>query len=73
MIEQWRIHYCHLQDFRGQRHIPRITHQYEDYLAATLRAYRDDKRAGSDTSMNAAMYQVTDSDIRALAHYLAQQ
>lgn len=64
---------CHLQDFRGQRHIPRITHQPEDYLAATLRAYRDDKRAGADTSMNAAMYQVSDSDIRALAHYLAQQ
>ena len=64
---------CHLKDFRGQRHIPRITNQHEDYLAATLRAYRDDKRAGADTSMNAAMYQVSDSDIRALAHYLAQQ
>lgn len=64
---------CHLKDYRGQRHIPRITHQHESYLAATLQAYRDDKRAGSDTSMNAAMYQVSDSDIRALAHYLAQQ
>jgi len=64
---------CHLKDYRGQRHIPRITHQLEDYLAATLRAYRDDKRAGADTSMNAALYQVTDSDIRALAHYLAHQ
>ena len=64
---------CHLQDYRGQRHIPRIAKQPEDYLAATLRAYRDDKRAGADTSMNAAMYQVTDTDIRALAHYLAYQ
>ncbi|MDP1717313.1 MAG: c-type cytochrome [Burkholderiales bacterium] len=64
---------CHLKDFRGQRHIPRITNQHEDYLAATLRAYRDDKRAGADTSMNAAMYQVSDNDIRALAHYLAHQ
>ncbi len=64
---------CHLADYRGQRHIPRITHQREDYLALTLRAYRDDQRAGADTSMNAAMYQATNSDIRALAHYLAQQ
>ncbi len=64
---------CHLKDYRGQRQVPRITHQHEDYLAATLRAYRDDKRAGADTSMNAAMYQVIDSDIRALAHYLAHQ
>ena len=64
---------CHLADYRGQRHIPRITDQREDYLATTLQAYRDDKRSGADTSMNAAMYNVTDSDIRALAHYLAQQ
>ena len=64
---------CHLADYRGQRHIPRTTHQREDYLALTLQAYRDDKRTGADTSMNAAMYRATDSDIRALAHYLAQQ
>ncbi len=64
---------CHLADYRGQRHIPRITRQREDYLALTLQAYRDDKRTGADTSMNAAMYSVTDGDIRALAHYLAQQ
>ncbi|MGV3626492.1 MAG: c-type cytochrome [Betaproteobacteria bacterium] len=64
---------CHLADYRGQRHIPRITGQREDYLALTLRAYRDDKRTGADTSMNAAMYRATDSDIRDLAHYLAQQ
>ncbi len=64
---------CHLADYRGQRHIPRITGQREDYLALTLKAYRDDQRTGADTSMNAAMYRATDSDIRALAHYLAQQ
>jgi cytochrome c553 len=64
---------CHLKDYSGQKHVPRISGQREDYLAATLVAYRDNKRTGTDTSMNAAMYQVPDSDIRALAHYLAQQ
>lgn len=64
---------CHLADYRGQRHIPRLTGQREDYLAVALQAYRDDKRTGADTSMNAAMYGRTDSDIRALEHYLAQQ
>ncbi len=64
---------CHLADFFGQRHIPRITNQREDYLAATLQAYREDKRVGTDTNMNAAMYGMTDSDIRALAHFLAHQ
>ena len=64
---------CHGGDFRGQQHVPRIAGQREDYLAASLTAYRDGKRTGIDTSMNAAMYGVTDADIRALAHYLAHQ
>lgn len=64
---------CHLGSYRGQRQIPRIANQREDYLAAALKAYRDNKRTGIDTSMNAAMYQVPDGDIQALAHYLAHQ
>jgi cytochrome c553 len=64
---------CHLRDFRGQRQIPRISNQREDYLVTTLQAYRDNKRTGADTNMNGLMYKVTDGDIRALAHYLAHQ
>jgi cytochrome c553 len=64
---------CHLPDYRGQKHVPRLSNQREDYLTATLKAYRDNKRTGTDTSMNGVMYQVTDSEIRALAHYLAHQ
>jgi cytochrome c553 len=62
---------CHFGNFEGQRQIPRIATQREDYLVASLKAYRDNKRTGIDTSMNAAMYQVSDADIAALAHYLA--
>jgi len=64
---------CHLPDYRGQRHVPRLSNQREDYLTVALRDYRDNKRTGTDTSMNGVMYQVTDSEIRALAHYLAHQ
>jgi len=64
---------CHLGDYSGQKQVPRIANQREDYLAATLRAYRDNKRTGPDTSMNAAMYKVSDADIEALAHFLAHQ
>jgi cytochrome c553 len=64
---------CHMPGFEGQRQMPRITNQREDYLAETLKAYRDNKRSGSDTSMNAVMYQVSDSDIAALAHFLAHR
>jgi cytochrome c553 len=64
---------CHLANYRGQKHVPRIAGQREDYLVTALKAYRDNKRTGTDTSMNAAMYRVTDAEIEALAHYLAQQ
>lgn len=64
---------CHMGTYRGQRQVPRISGQREDYLVSTLKAYRDNQRTGSDTSMNAVMYKVPDSDIQALAHYLANQ
>lgn len=64
---------CHMKDYVGQRQIPRITNQREDYLIATLKAYRDDRRSGSDTSMNGVMYKAADADIAALAHYLSHQ
>ena len=62
---------CHMSDFRGQHQVPRIVNQREDYLALAMKAYRDNKRSGSDTSMNGVLYQVPDSDIQALAHFLA--
>ena len=62
---------CHLGDYSGQRQVPRIAGQREDYLASTMKDYRDNKRVGTDTSMNGLLYQVSDGDIEALAHYLA--
>lgn len=62
---------CHLGDYSGQKQVPRIANQREDYLAAALKAYRDNRRAGPDTSMNSAMHKVADADIAALAHFLA--
>lgn len=64
---------CHVTGYVGQRQVPRLTNQREDYLVSALKAYRDNKRSGTDTSMNAVMYQVTDGDIALLAHYLAHQ
>lgn len=64
---------CHLPDFRGQKQVPRVASQREDYLAATMKAYRDNKRTGADTSMNGILYKVPDADIEALAHFLAHQ
>lgn len=64
---------CHGNEYRGQANIPRIAAQREDFLARTLREYRDNIRVGADTQMNGAMLGVDDAAIAALAHYLAQQ
>jgi cytochrome c553 len=63
---------CHLPDFRGRAQIPRLAGQREDYLTESMLAYRDNRRAGGDTIMAAALYGVPDADIRALAHYLSR-
>ncbi len=63
---------CHLPDYSGRNQIPRLSGQREEYLADTLKAYRDNLRVGTDTQMNAVMHGVADADIAALAHYLAQ-
>jgi cytochrome c553 len=64
---------CHLPSYAGRANIPRIAGQREDFLAHTLREYRDNIRVGADTQMNGAMHGVTDAQIAALAHYLAQR
>lgn len=62
---------CHLPDFRGRNQVPRLTGQREDFLAETLKAYRDGRRAGVDTQMNGAVVGLGDAEMAALAHYLA--
>jgi cytochrome c553 len=64
---------CHLSDFSGQNQVPRLAGQREEYLEAEMRAYRDATRKGGDTIMAAALYGVSDADIKALAHFLARK
>ncbi|MGH6610581.1 MAG: c-type cytochrome [Burkholderiaceae bacterium] len=70
--KELRCGVCHLSDFKGQRQIPRLAAQREEYLVAEMRAYRDNKRQGGDTIMAAALYGVSDADIDALAHFLSR-
>jgi cytochrome c553 len=64
---------CHLPDYAGRAQIPRLARQRLDYLIDSLTAYRDGRRSGIDSSMNAVMYQVSNADIATLAHYLASR
>lgn len=62
---------CHLPDLSGREQMPRLSFQRIDYTIESLMAYRSGARYGVDTTMNGMMYQVSDQDIRALAHYVA--
>ena len=63
---------CHLPDFSGRAQMPRLAAQREEYLDHIMRTFRDAPPPGSDTLMNAALYGVSDADIRAMAHFLAR-
>jgi cytochrome c553 len=63
---------CHEVDYRGREQMPRLAAQREEYLVAAMNAYRNYTRKGGDTLMAAAMYGVSDADVRTLAHYLSR-
>ncbi len=63
---------CHEADFRGREQMPRLAAQREEYLVAAMNGYRHYTRKGGDTVMAAALYGVSDADVRVLANYLSR-
>ena len=63
---------CHNADFSGKDNIPRIADQREDYLARTMREYKDNSRHGYDGTMAEVLQPVTPEQIADLAYYLAR-
>jgi cytochrome c553 len=72
LVQKLHCGSCHLPEFRGREQIPRLAGQREDYLTESMLAYRDSRRSGGDTIMAAALYGLSDADLRALAHYLSR-
>jgi cytochrome c553 len=64
---------CHLPTLAGREQMPRLARQRIDYLIDTLKAYRDNARAGADSAMTAVIVGVPDADLAALAHYAASK
>jgi cytochrome c553 len=71
IVAQNRCSTCHKADFSGSDNVPRIANQREDYLAKTLREYKDNTRHGYDATMADVMQPVTSEQIADLAYYLA--
>ncbi|MCI0753720.1 c-type cytochrome [Teichococcus vastitatis] len=73
LSEQLRCGVCHLPALVGQNQVPHIAGQREDYLAGTLKAYRDGTRHGTDTQMNGVVQGLSDAQIDQIAHYVSQR
>ena len=63
---------CHETKFQGREQMPRLAGQREEFLAEMLLQYRQNKRPGGDTMMNATLYGIPEADFKALAHYLSR-
>jgi|688.fasta_scaffold288391_2 cytochrome c553 len=63
---------CHLPTYAGQQQMPRLAGQRRDYLAQSMREFRDNRTQGRDTQMNGVLRGYSDRDIDDLALYFAQ-
>lgn len=72
LITQHRCNSCHNLDLSGRENVPRISNQREDFLAKTLREYRDNIRHGYDGVMASVLAPVSDAEIADLAYYIAR-
>jgi cytochrome c553 len=72
LISQHRCNSCHNLDLTGRENIPHIANQREDFLAKTLREYRDNIRHGYDGVMASVLASVNDAQIADLAYYIAR-
>ena len=63
---------CHLTTYLGREQMPRLAGQREDYLLHSMRVFQSGKATGRDTIMAASLYGLSDADLKAMAHYLAQ-
>ncbi len=73
LASKMRCASCHLPTLAGQEQMPRLARQRIDYMIDAMKAFRDNKRSGADTSMTAVIVGASDADLTALAHYASQR
>jgi cytochrome c553 len=61
---------CHQEGYKGEGTQPRLAGQQKDYLAQTMLDFRTGKR-GNNPGMSDLMKSISESDIAAIAEYLA--
>ena len=72
LVSKHQCNSCHGAELTGRDTLPRIRGQREDYLKATLTAYRSNARPGYDPAMNEVAQTLKDDEIADLAAYIAR-
>jgi cytochrome c553 len=72
LIDQHRCNFCHQGNYSGEQNVPRLASQREDYLAKTMREYKNNTRRGYDASMADVLFPISDEQILDLAYFLAR-
>jgi cytochrome c553 len=72
LAQQNHCNSCHNADFSGRDNIPHIANQREDYLAKTMREYKNNTRHGYDGTMAEVLNPVTEEQIGDLAYFIAR-
>ena len=72
LAERNRCNFCHQGNYSGERNVPRLAGQREDYLVKAMRAFKDNSRRGYDASMADVLYEVSDEQILDLAYFLSR-
>jgi cytochrome c553 len=63
---------CHEKTFYGREQMPRLAGQREEFLADVMLQYRQNRRVGGDSMMNAVLHGIPEADFKALAHYFSR-
>jgi cytochrome c553 len=71
LAQRHRCASCHGDDYAGEKQVPRLAGQREDYLAKTLAEFKSGTRVGYTSAMNETLAGVEASELADLAHYLA--
>ncbi len=71
LAQQHKCLFCHGNDLAGGQQVPRIGGQKEDYVRMTLHGFKSGQRPAYTRAMTEALSQVADSDLDALAYFVA--
>jgi cytochrome c553 len=72
LAQGMRCGICHLPTYLGRDQIPRLAGQREDYLLHSLLQFRNGEASGRDSNMTAAVYGVSDGDLKAMSYFLSR-